>query len=158
MPLGSILAPRGAEGALSVVEVAATPGGTVALRGPMVPGGSFPPGAERGPLPHFTVAADGFVDTGTPCRTDSDAATTVVSGPPAGVVSFGGYRFSVRGLAGLVGRLEAGGTLAALPDQLAGHRLAGSATDPEAIRTMLQGIGANPLLVAAFGRRTTDDG
>jgi hypothetical protein len=161
MPLGSILAPRGAEGALTVLEVAATPGGTVALRGPMVPGGPFPPRSERGPLPHFAVAADGFVDTGYPCQIGSDSATVAVSGSPAGVVSFGGYRFAVRGLAGLVSGLDAGGTLSALPDTLAGHRLAGSAADPEAIRTMLQGIGANPLLVAAFGgdgRRRTDDG
>ena len=39
------------------------------------------------------------------------------------------------------------------PDALAGHRLAGTAANPEAIRMALRGIGANPLLVEAFGVR-----
>jgi hypothetical protein len=69
-------------------------------------------------------------------------------------VSFGGYRFAVAELTGLVNGLDPSGTLAVRPDALAGHRLAGTATNPEAIRMALRGIGANPLLVQAFAART----
>jgi hypothetical protein len=154
IPLGAVLAPRGAQGALAVAEVAATAHGTLALRGPMVPTRAFPPGAERTALPHFAAAADGFVDTGYAAETGREAGTLVVSGPPAGLVSFGGYRFAVAELTSLVNGLDPSGTLAVRPDALAGHRLAGTATNPEAIRMALRGIGANPLLVEAFATRT----
>jgi AMP-binding enzyme len=146
IPLGAIMAPRGIEGALTVGETAVTPSGTLALRGPMVPRRAFPPGAERTGPPCFTAAAEGFVDTGCTCESDGIALT--VSGPPSGLVSFGGYRFAVSELAGVVGGL--GGTLAVRPDVLAGHRLAGTATNPPAIRLALRGIGTNPLVAEAF--------
>jgi acyl-CoA synthetase (AMP-forming)/AMP-acid ligase II len=79
--------------------------------------------------------------------------TLVVSGAPAGLVSFGGYRFAVRELADVVSGLDPTGTLAVRPDMLAGQRLADAAANPEAIRMALRGIGANPLLVEAFGAR-----
>jgi AMP-binding enzyme len=153
IPLGPIFAPREAEGALTVAEAAATPNGTLALRGPMIPAAAFPPGAERTSLPRFTVAADGFVDTGYAGAVDRDTGAMVVSGPPAGLVSFGGYRFAVRELTAIINSLDPSGTLAVRPDALAGHRLAGTATNHEAIRMALRGIGANPLLVKAFGGR-----
>ena len=99
-------------------------------------------------------AADGFVDTGYAAEIGREAGTLVVSGPPAGLVSFGGYRFAVAELTGLVNGLDPSGTLAVRPDALAGHRLAGTAANPEAIRMALRGIGANPLLVEAFAART----
>ena len=154
IPLGAILAPRGAQGALAVGEVTTTARGTLALRGPMVPTRAFPPGAERTALPHFAAAADGFVDTGYAAEIGREAATLMVSGPPAGLVSFGGYRFAVAELTSLVNGLDPSGTLAVRPDALAGHRLAGTATNPEAIRMALRGIGANPLLVQAFAARS----
>ena len=46
-----------------------------------------------------------------------------------------------------------GGTLTILPDALAGHRLAGHAADRAAVHAALEGIGASPLLVAAFRDR-----
>ncbi len=153
IPLGPILAPRGAQGALAVAETAATARGTLALRGPMVPTRAFPPGAEQTSLPHL-AATDGFVDTNYAAEIGGDAATMVVSGPPAGLVSFGGYRFAVAELTSLVNGLDPSGTLAVRPDALAGHRLAGTATNPDAIRMALRGIGANPLLVEAFAART----
>jgi hypothetical protein len=100
------------------------------------------------------VAADGFVDTGYAAEIGRDAGTIMVSAPPAGLVSFGGYRFAVAELTSLVNGLDPSGTLAVRPDALAGHRLAGTATNPEAIRMALRGIGANPLLVEAFAART----
>jgi hypothetical protein len=153
IPLGAVLAPRGAQGALAVAEVAATARGTLALRGPMVPTRAFPPGAERTALPHFAAAADGFVDTGYAAEIGREAGTLVVSRSPAGLVSFGGYRFAVAELTSLVNGLDPSGTLAVRPDALAGHRLAGTAANPEAIRMALRGIGANPLLVEAFAAR-----
>jgi hypothetical protein len=163
IPLGPVLASRDAEGALTVVEVAVTPDGRLALRGPMVPASAFPPGAERTPLPRFTAAADGFVDTGYAVEVGRDTDAVVVSGPPPGLVSFGGYRFAVCELTNIISGLDPTGTLAVRPDALAGHRLAGTATNHEAIRMALRGIGANPLLVEAFGARSktdpkTDDG
>ncbi len=153
VPRGAFRAPRGADGALAVAEVATTPSGTLALRGPMVPVSAFPPGVERTSLPRLAAAADGFVDTGYACVPGRAPETVVVSAAPAGLVSFGGYRFAVRKLADIVSGLDPTGTLAVRPDALAGHRLAGTAANHEAIRMALRGIGANPLLVEAFGAR-----
>jgi len=74
-----------------------------------------------------------------------------VRAPPTGLISFGGYRFAVGELGGIIGGL--GGTLAVRPDALAGHRLTGTAANPQAIRLALRGIGANPLVVEAFATR-----
>jgi hypothetical protein len=157
IPLGPALAPRGAEGALAVAEVALTRDGTLALRGPMVPRAAFPPGAERTALPRFAAAADGFVDTGYAGEVGRDTNAVVVSGPPPGLVSFGGYRFALGELTSIVNSLDPSGSLTVRPDALAGQRLAGTATNPEAIRMALRGIGANPLLAEAFGARPRID-
>jgi hypothetical protein len=149
-----VFAPRGPKSAVVVAEIAPTANSTVALRGPMVPRAAFPPGAERGGLPHFKIGTSGFVDTGYPCRIDSPM---IVTGPPPGIISFGGYRFVERELHDLVARPENGaGSLAVLPDALAGHRLAGTAADRARVQQSLAKLGANPLLVDAFrdrGRR-----
>jgi hypothetical protein len=155
IPLGALLAPRGADGSLAVGETATTANGTLALRGSMVPTSAFPPGVERTSLPRFAAAADGFVDTGYACAAGRAPGTIVVSAPPAGLVSFGGYRFPIRELADIIGGLDPTGTLAVRPDALVGHRLAGTAANHEAIRMALRGIGANPLVVEAFGARRT---
>jgi hypothetical protein len=105
-----------------------TPRGTLALRGPMVPRRPFPPGAQHGGLPYFKVAPSGFVDTGHGYR--RDGATLVLTRPPAGILSVGGYRFATRDLHDFVGDVtHGGGTVAELPDALAGHRRAGMAAD-----------------------------
>ena len=81
----------------------------------------------------------------------------IVNGPPPGIVSFGGYRFVMRELRDLVARPENGaGSLAVLPDALAGHRLAGTAADCALVQQSLTKLGANPLLVHAFRDRGTD--
>jgi hypothetical protein len=49
--------------------------------------------------------------------------------------------------------IDRNGVLAALPHALSVHRLAGHAADPVAMREMLQTMGANPLLPAAFRHR-----
>jgi hypothetical protein len=162
---------RGAEGAAAAVrigpmrardvdswawiEVARTARGTLAVRGAMVP----QPGLLPGSGSHETLATKtpGFLDTGYPCRLDRDAL--VVTGPPAGLVGVGGYRFAWRELQDLVAGVEGGGSLAALPDRLAGHRLAGVAADREAVCEALAALGANPLVIGAFrDRRPPEDG
>lgn len=150
---GTVHAPRGTDGALPVAEITVTARGTLALRGPMVPRSAFPAGIERTSLPRFTAGADGFVDTGHACQADTTHALAV-SGPPNGLVSFGGYRFAIGELTRIISGLDPSGTLAIVPDALTGYRLAGTAANRQAIRLALHGIGANPLLVAAFGTRT----
>lgn len=137
---------------IHVLTVARTPAGTIALSGPMVPKAPFPPGAERGHAPKLKIT-DGTVDTGYTAAIDRIANTLTVNGPPAGVVSVGGYRFALRALQELIAGIEDGSTLTALPDILAGHRLAGSGADRDAICDALLARGFNPLLVAAFRAR-----
>jgi AMP-binding enzyme len=156
IPLGTVDAPRGGLDSIFMLEVAATPEGTIALRGPMVPGAAFPPGADRTHLPHLKVAETGFVDTGYPCRIDRDGKALAVTGAPAGTVNVGGYRFVLRDVQDVVGGIAEGGTLVALPDGLAGTRLAGVAADAAAMRDALARLGVNPLLVEAFDPRRED--
>ena len=55
MPAGSVTVPREATGGIVVAELTRTEAGTLALRGPMVPQHSFPPGIERSGLPYFKI-------------------------------------------------------------------------------------------------------
>ena len=147
-------APRGAQGAAVVAEVVRTEAGTVALRGPMVPRHPYPPGVERSGVPYFKIAPNGLVDTGYTCRVDRDTRAMIVTGPPAGLVSVGGYRFVLSDLQDMVGAdRRRRRRWRALPDALAGHRLAGKATDVEAVQEALAELGVNPLIVRAFRDR-----
>jgi hypothetical protein len=162
VPFGPVAVPRGSKGGVIVGEVRATANGTVAMRGPMVPRFAFPPGVESTTLPHLQVALTGFIDTGFACWSDQGNAPLVITGPPPGMVSIGGYRFLMRDLQDAIADVDAAATLAALPDAITGHRLAGSAADPIGVRDALAARGANPLLVNAFRERrpaaAADDG
>lgn len=158
VPFGPIAVPRGSKGGVIVGEIRATASGTVALRGPMVPRSPFPPGVERTPLPHLRVTAGGFVDTGFACWSDQGNTPLVVSAPPPGMISVGGYRFLMRELQDTVAAIDPGATLTALPDPLTGQRLAGSASNPTGIQRTLVGSGVNPLLVGAFRPRHAPSG
>lgn len=151
-PSGRVTLPRGTAQGMHVLNVARTAAGTLALSGPMAPRAPFPPGAERGGAPKLKFN-DGMIDTGYPCRVDRVTKALTIDGPPAGIVSVGGYRFALRALQELLGGIEDGSTVAALPDLLAGHRLAGAGSDRNAICDALLAHGANPLLVAAFRAR-----
>jgi hypothetical protein len=152
IPFGVVPAPRAPKGTIVAAEIAPSANRTVTMRGPMVPRVPFPPGAERSGAPYLKVAPNGFVDTGYACRRDSQ--TMVLTGPPPGIVSIGGYRFVLREMQDFVSHVENGsGTLAVLPDVLAGHRLAGAATDHDTFEDKLARLGANPLLISAFHRR-----
>jgi hypothetical protein len=116
----------------------------------MVPHAAFPPGAERSGLHYFKISPGGYVDTGYLCDPTRD--TMVVTGPPPDIIGIGGYRFPRRTLEDLVEAVDSG-TLAVLPDALAGHRLAGSTDDRAAVQAALSKVGASPLLVGAFAER-----
>jgi len=149
LPAHTAMAPSGSASAVLIVEIARTAVGTLSLRGPMVPRHPFPPGAERGSAPHLKPDDAGFVDTFYPCRLDRMMGTVAVTGPPPGIVSVGGYRFVLSELEQTVRSAGGGAFVTALPDALAGHRLAGISSDGQA-RAALAGRGVNPLLSDAF--------
>ncbi len=147
--LGLAFASSETDEAIMVAETAVTQDGTLAIRGAMVPRHAFPPGAERTPHPHFSPNPRGFADTGYPCRADRDNAAVEVTGPPPGILSVGGYRFRQDELNALAASLGEA-VLTALPDALAGHRLAGHAADRTLARQALDALGVNPLIDGAF--------
>ena len=153
---GPVMAPHGPNEGLLLVDVKRSKAGTLALAGGMVPHQAFPPGVERSGAPRLKIDEDGFIDTGYPCRADKTSGLLTIDGPPGGLVSVGGYRFVLRELQEFVAGAAEGSTLAALPDGLSGHRLAGVAGDRDAVRRVLATQGANPLIVAAFRERRGD--
>ena len=150
--LGPILTPRGGANAVAVAEVSRTEAGTVAMRGAMVPHRSFPPGIERSDVPHFRIE-QGVVDTGYSCRVDPVSQALILTGPPAGVVGVGGYRFSLRDLQDLAGRADGGATLAAASDPMLGKRLIGDGADDRTVQAAFDTAGVNPLVAGAFRNR-----
>jgi acyl-CoA synthetase (AMP-forming)/AMP-acid ligase II len=128
-------------------EIARTQSGTLLLRGTMVPRHAFPPAASS--LPRLCADAGGFVDTGHPCRIDA-TGTVVLTGPPTGIVSVGSYRFIMSDVQNLIGGLDDRAFMLALPDALAGHRLAGLSGDAD-VASALTERGVNPLIADAFG-------
>ena len=153
IPYGSIGAPRDAAGAVMVVEALRSAAGTLVLRGPMVPGNAFPPGAETGPDPHFAVDDLGFVDSGYPCRLESDSQTLAIDSAPAGLSSVGFYRFRRAQLEAQVASIDPNATIVAVPNAFLNARLGGSAPDYLAVAAQLLANGANPLIVEAFRPR-----
>lgn len=143
-------APGDAAGGLELIRNGA---GTLCLRGAMVPAHPCPPGSPRGPQFNLVVGADGFVDTRFPCHLDRATGRLVLDGPPAGIVSVGGYRFAARDLQDAVAPIDPDGAVAPLPDAIAGHRLAGVGGDRSAIHDKLIEQGASPLLSGAFRER-----
>jgi hypothetical protein len=158
IPVGPIIAPRGSADGVAVAELTRTDAGTVAARGPMMPRYSFPPGIERSGLPYFKIDHRGLVDSGYSCRLDSLTQAIVVTAPPSGIVSVGGYRFPLRHLQDVVGRIDGAATLAVLPDPIIGQRLIGNAPDRGTMQAALDAAGINPLVVAAFRDRSTRNG
>jgi len=153
IPLGPVRSPRGATHAETILETALADGGTLALRGAMVPRHPYPPGSERGTARCFKPDELGFADTGYPCRTDQMGVEMTITGPPAGLIAVGGYRFKPEQLQDMVSRSASDAVLTALPDALSGQRLAGSATNRDDLRHALEDQGLNPLVSGAFVER-----
>jgi hypothetical protein len=142
MHAGPLLASDGTTETM-VLEAARNARGTLELGGPMLPRHNR---IDQSALPRSS-------DTGYPCRIDALTGTIVITGTPPGLVHVGGYRFAMHELEDLVGRADGDAVLAALPDLLAGVRLAATAADTAAIRRALADLGANPLIGAAFRGR-----
>lgn len=153
VPIGPVTAPREGRGGVIVAEVVATAGGTVGLRGSMVPRHAFPAGIERSGLPHFEIDRTGLVDTGYACNVGEGGKSLTVTAAPAGMVSVGGYRLPLQELQEAIGRIDRDATLTTLPDPLLGQRLVGRAANREVVRAALSAVGVNPIVTAAFRGR-----
>ena len=156
VPHGAISAPRGAIGAMTVVETACSNTGTLMLRGPMVPSAAFPPG-EKGRAMHHSPDHAGYVDTGFACRLDKQSQTLSVSMPPPAVVSVGGYRLRQSDVDACVEKAAPEAAVVPLPDRTLGHRLAGTAKDKNAVAAALDAQGVNALISGAFRQRGAAD-
>jgi hypothetical protein len=150
IPHGVISVPRGAIGAMTVIETARGGAGTLLLRGPMVPTAAFPPGADA---PHHSPDRAGYFDTGYACRLDASNQTLAITVPPPNIVSVGGYRVRQNDLDACLEKAAPGGTVVALPDRMLGQRLAGAARDKKAVTAALEAQGANALISGAFRQR-----
>jgi hypothetical protein len=139
---GSYSVPRGRIGAV-VGELFLTANRTLALRSAMVVPSAY---SERSEI------AD-HVDTEYAARLDANTGAIRIETPPPGVLAIGGYRFLARDLQVWSDRLAPGSTLAAQPDTLTAHRLAGYAPDNSRARAALAELGLNPLMVEAFRSR-----
>ena len=128
-------------------DIARTRTGTLSLRGAMVPRHLFARGSSA--LPRRCADPAGFVDTGYPCRIDIEARTVAVTGPPGGIVSVGGYRFVSGDVQHMVSRIDESAFLMAVPDGVAGQRLAGI-SNGAGVHAALEEIGVNPLIAEAF--------
>jgi hypothetical protein len=157
LPFGPVTAPFGVAGGMTVAELGAMAANTLAFGGPMVPRHAFPPGIERTDQPHFEIGRDGLVDTRYCCTVDAASNTVMVVGPPSGIVNVGGYRLSLGGFLKTIRRIDAGATLAVLPDALIGRRLTGVAADPAAMRLALNAAGLNPLVAGAFADSSDEE-
>lgn len=146
-PTGSVTI---AAGGTECAHVAVTTAGTVGVRGALAAPPFAPYGTDTLGEPG---AADGHVDTGYPCRMTADGNAIAVTSPPTGLVAVGGYRFAMHDVQHLIRGIDTNGVLAALPHAVAVHRFAGHATDPVTMREMLETMGVNPLLTAAFRDR-----
>lgn len=151
MLLGRLHAPSDAAEGAAAITTERTARGTLALGGPMVPAHAAMLAAEQVELPRSTESQ--AVDTGYPCRLDAATNRLLLTGGPPGIVSLGGYRFAIGELQDLVGRVAPDGALAALPDLLAGQRLAGLADDRAAMQRALAALGVTPLVSDAFRDR-----
>ena len=140
-------APRSVSSSSVAGEVFLTERGTLALRGPMMTPEAYVP-----LLPAGQPVLD-HVDSGYAARIDRNGAI-IITAPPAGLVSVGGYRFLSSDLSEWAKRLGQGALLTALPDRLSGHRLAGRAQNNARAREALTQLGLNPLMVDAFRDRS----
>jgi hypothetical protein len=153
IPNGVVSAPRGAIGAMTVIETARSGTGTLTLRGPMVPTNAFPPVPDEGSARRLASDKGGYRDTGYACRLDRRTQSLAITAPPAGLVTVGGYPFGQNAIEGCVAKADTEATIIALPDADLGQRLAGTTADRTRLHAELQTAGVNPLISGAFRPR-----
>src|SRR5262249_45072053 len=123
------------------IDFARTRAGALSVRGPMVPTLPYPPDAKQGYEVILQADVAGFVDTGYPCRIED--GKFVLSGPIAGLIDVGGYRFAARRLQETLTSMQDEASLVALPHPLLSHRLAGTAVDAKSVHAALAADGVN---------------
>jgi hypothetical protein len=126
---------RSADGDSEIAQIYVTSAGTLGIRG--------------------ALAAGPDTDTGYACTMAPDQNAIIVTAAPSGVANVGGYRLALRDLQHAIRMIDDGSLIAALPHSLTGHRLAGHASDPAAMRQTLQDFGLGPLVTGAFRDRAT---
>lgn len=124
---------RSADGDSEIAQTYVTSAGTLGIRG--------------------ALAAAPDIDTGYACTMAPDQDAMVVTAAPSGLANVGGYRFALRELQHAIRMIDEGSLIAALPQSLTGHRLAGHASNPAAMRQTLQDFGLGPLVTGAFRDR-----
>ena len=91
------------------------------------------------------------------CADETDTIVTRRGGDnypaPAGLTGVGGYRFKTSSLEADVAAIDPNAVIVALPDTFLDERLAGTAAEPERVRTGLERRGVNPLVSGAFRKR-----
>jgi hypothetical protein len=153
IPHGVASVPRGAIGAMTVIETARSEAGTLTLRGAMVPTSAFPPVPDEGPAPRLASDKSGYRDTGYPCRLDRRTQSLSITAPPAGLVTVGGYPFGQKAIEACIAKADTAATIIALPDTDLGQRLAGTTADRNRLHAELHTAGVNPLILGAFRPR-----
>jgi hypothetical protein len=147
-------APRHVAGSTIVGETLLTAKGMLALRGPMVAVEAYalqsPPNGS-GPVEQAPAES---VNTGYFARLDPATGGIMITAPPPGLMTVGGYRFLLQDLQEWARRLGQGALLTGLPDRLSGYRLAGRAQENVRAREALTQLGLNPLMVEAFRDRS----
>jgi hypothetical protein len=139
-----------------LIESRVGPEGRLELRGAMVPRAAFPPGAENGVPPFWSVGEEGFRDTGLPAAADKPRKTLSIGSREPGVVSIGGRRFAESAIRAAY--VEAGGEIAPVirPDALLGDRVSGVVGDGRAIAGLagrLLETGVTPLAIPGGTRQ-----
>ncbi len=106
IPSGKVRAPHGKPGAVIVADIARTPGRHDQLR--RADGAASCRSRRRTTsfASYFRSGDDGTLDTGYPCRAEPQASALAVTGPPAGLVAVGGYRFAIRDVQNLVAQAD----------------------------------------------------
>ncbi len=146
-------APRHVADSTIVGETLLTAKGMLALRGPMVAAEAYALHSSSASTPVDQAPLD-HVNTGYFARLDPATGGIMITAPPPGLMTVGGYRFLLQDLQEWARRLGQGALLTGLPDRLSGYRLAGRAQDNARAREALTQLGLNPLMVEAFRDRS----
>jgi hypothetical protein len=147
-------APRHVAGSTIAGEVFLTSKGMLALRGPMVAIEAYALNRPASTAALGEQAPADHVNTGYFGRLDQATGGILITAPPPGLMTVGGYRFLLQDLQEWARRLGQGALLTGLPDRLSGYRLAGRAQDNARAREALTQLGLNPLMVEAFRDRS----